>query len=85
MEPDVVQNYCDHIDRLQPKFILLRNILEGKKKKDKNYQGGVQDPILGDDYNNFLPNYTLLATDSATYGFITEDNFHSQLRIYKRK
>jgi putative sugar O-methyltransferase len=85
MEADVVQNYCYQIDRLKPKYILLRNILEGKKKKNENYQGGVEEPILGDDYNKFLPNYELIATDYTTFGFITEDNFHSQLRIYKRK
>jgi putative sugar O-methyltransferase len=85
MEPDVVQNYCNHIDRLKPKYILLRNILEGKKKKDENYQGGVEEPILGEDYNKFLPNYELVTTNSAVFGFITEDDFHSQLRIYKRK
>jgi len=85
MEPDVVQNYCNHIDRLKPKYILLRNILEGKRKQSKDFQAGVKEPILGNDYDKFLPNYELIATDSAIYGFITEDNFHSQLRIYKRK
>jgi len=85
MEPDVVQNYCNHIDRLEPKFILLRNILEGKRKKSNEFAAGVDEPILGDDYNTFLPNYELIATDSATFGFITEDDFHSQLRVYKRR
>jgi len=85
MEPDVVQNYCKHVERLQPKYILLRNMLEGKKKNTENFKNGVDKPILGDDYDKFLPNYELIATDSAIYGFITEDNFHSQLRIYQRK
>jgi len=84
MEPEVVQNYCNHIERLQPKYILLRNILEGKRKQSADFLAGVQEPILGDDYDNFLPNYKLIDTDSITFGFITEDNFHSQLRIYKR-
>jgi putative sugar O-methyltransferase len=85
MEPLVVQNYCKHIQRLNPKYILLRNILEGKKKKDNNCLFGVNEPILGDDYDTFLPNYKLVAVDSIIYGFTTEDNFHSQLRIYERK
>ena len=85
MEPDVVQNYCNHVDRLQPKFILLRNMLEGKRKQSENFKAGVKDPILGNDYDRFLPNYELVTTDSEVYGFVTEDNFHSQLRIYKRK
>jgi len=84
MEPNVVQNYCNYIDKLEPKYILLRNMLEGKKMKDENYEGGVEEPILGNDYNDFLPNYKLIATDSSIFGFITEDGFHSQLRIYRR-
>ena len=84
MEPHVVQNYCFHIDRLQPKYILLRNMQEGKRKRDENHQAGVIEPILGDDYDRFLSNYRLLASDSEIFGFITEDGFHSQLRIYER-
>ena len=84
MEPEVVQNYCNHIDRLEPKYILLRNMLEGKRKQSKDHLAGVVEPILGDDYNKFLPNYRLVATDSAVFGFVTEDGFHSQLRIYER-
>jgi len=84
MEPDVVQNYCKYIDKLEPKYILLRNILEGKRIKSNDYTLGVETPILGDDYNKFFPNYRFVAADSEIYGFITEDNFHSQLRIYER-
>ncbi len=85
MEPDVVQNYCNYIDKLEPKYILLRNILEGKRKQSDEFQAGVIEPILGDDYNDFFPNYKFVKSDSAIYGFITEDGFHSQLRIYERK
>jgi len=84
MEPEVVQNYCNHISRLKPKYILLRNILEGKKKQSDDSPYGVTEPIVGDDYDTFLPEYKLLATDSSIFGFKTEDNFHSQLRLYAR-
>jgi len=84
MEPDVVQNYCNYIDKLEPKYILLRNMQEGKRVQSENFQSGVKEPILGDDYNTFLPNYKLIAVDSEIYGFVTEDGFHSQLRIYER-
>lgn len=84
MEPDVVQNYCKYIEKLEPQYILLRNILEGKKKKSDVHFAGVTEPILGEDYNAFLPNYRLIAQDSEVFGFVTEDGFHSQLRIYKR-
>jgi len=85
MEPEVVHNYCSHIERLEPQYILLRNMEEGKRIKSKDYLAGVETPILGDDYNTFLPNYQLVASDSEIFGFVTEDGFHSQLRIYKRK
>lgn len=84
MEPEVVNNYCSHIRRLNPEFVLLRNIKEGKKKKDENTIYGVEKPILADDYDTFLPEYELVAVDSTIFGFITEDNFHSQLRLYKK-
>jgi putative sugar O-methyltransferase len=84
MEPDVVSNYCDYVDDLEPKYILLRNMLEGKRVQSTELLSGVKEPILGDDYNDFLPNYKLIAQDSEIYGFVTEDGFHSQLRIYER-
>jgi putative sugar O-methyltransferase len=84
MEPDVVENYCNHIEKLKPNYILLRNMLEGKKKKSDEYSAGVTEPILGTDYDTYLPNYKLVASDSEIFGFVTEDGFHSQLRIYKR-
>ncbi len=84
MEPDVVKNYCNYVEKLEPKYILLRNILEGKRIRTKTHRVGVDEPILGDDYDNFLPSYELIKSDSTVFGFITEDNFHSQLRIYQR-
>lgn len=85
MEPDVVQNYCNYIQELNPKYILLRNMLEGKRVQSPDYMSGVKEPILGEDYNKFLANYKLIKSDSEIFGFITEDGFHSQLRIYERK
>lgn len=85
MEPNVVENYCKYIDKLEPQYILLRNMQEGERVQSEDFQSGVKEPILGDDYNTFLPNYKLVASDSEIYGFVTEDGFHSQLRIYERK
>ena len=65
MEPEVVNNYCKHIRKLNPEFILLRNIEEGKKKKDENTIYGVEKPILADDYDAFFPEYDLVAVDST--------------------
>lgn len=84
MEPEVVNNYCKYITNLNPKYILLRNIEEGKKVQSDDYIYGVKEPILGDDYDSFLSQYELIATDNSIFGFKTEDNFHSQLRLYKK-
>ena len=84
MEPKVVHNYCKYIEKLEPKYILLRNMKEGKRVKSADFLSGVDDPILADDYDIFLPNYKIVKVDSEIYGFVTEDNFHSQLRIYER-
>ncbi len=85
MEPDVVNNYCKYIRKLNPKYILLRNMEEGKRKKSDGAIYGVNTPILGNDYNNFLPEYELLAIDTEIFGFKTEDDFHSQLRLYIKR
>lgn len=84
MEPEIVKNYCQHIRRLKPGFILLRNIKEGKKVRDKKNPVGVIDPILGEDYNLFFPEYELVDTNTTIFGYETEDGFHSELRLYKR-
>ncbi|MDF1878201.1 putative sugar O-methyltransferase [Sulfurimonas sp. SAG-AH-194-C20] len=85
MEPIIVKNYCHYIDKLEPKYILLRNIQEGKKKKSATHIYGVEEPIFGNDYDTFLPNYKLIQTDDSIFGLKMEDNFHSQLRLYIRK
>lgn len=85
MEPYVVKNYLKHVDRLQPKYILLRNMKEGKAKKTSTVTHGVETPIIGSDYDTFLENYELLATNVFPFGYKTMDGFHSELRLYKRK
>lgn len=84
MEPDIVENYCRHIRRLKPELVLLRNLKEGKKKLDEKNPIGVEDPILGDDYNQYFPEYSLVDTNTTVFGYETEDGFHSELRLYKR-
>jgi len=85
MEPEVVNNYCLHVRRLEPSYVLLRNIKEGKRKKGSHADTGVETPILGDDYDTFLPEYQLIATDSSLFGYTSKDGFHSELRLYERK
>lgn len=85
MEPHVVKNYLTHVDRLQSKFVLLRNIREGKAKKSAKVTYGVETPILGSDYDGFLENYDLVSTNVFPFGYKTVDGFHSELRLYRRR
>lgn len=85
MEPKVVKNYLKHVDRLHSKYVLLRNIREGKAKKSKTVIYGVETPVLGSDYDGYLQNYQLVATNVIPFGYKTIDGFHSELRLYKRQ
>ncbi|GGI72206.1 hypothetical protein GCM10007978_07640 [Shewanella hanedai] len=83
MEPHIVQNYLYHVARLKSKYVLLRNLREGKQVAKDASQVGVIKPIKGDDYDTYLPDYELVATNVLPFGFQTIDNFHSELRLYK--
>ena len=85
MEPDIVQNYLNEVERLQAKYVLLRNLKEGKQIAKSAGDVGVKTPILGDDYDGFLPNYDLVACNVFPFGYKTIDGFHSELRLYRRK
>jgi hypothetical protein len=85
MEPPIVANYLAQVDRLQAKYVLLRNLREGKAVKSERVQHGVETPILGGDYDGFLAAYDLLATNVRPFGYRTIDGFHSELRLYKRR
>ncbi|MGO2074584.1 MAG: putative sugar O-methyltransferase [Pseudoalteromonas sp.] len=83
MEPDIVENYLNNIDRLQAKWILLRNSREGKALRSKQ-RFGVDKSILSEDYIKMLPNYSLIETNVYPYGFKTVDGFHSEIMLFKR-
>lgn len=85
MEPHIVKNYFSHVDRLQSKWILLRNMREGKQVKKAENDIGVEQPILSDDYITMLPNYLLVSRQVHPFGFKTVDNYHSELLLFKRK
>jgi len=84
MEPHVVKNYLKHVERLNTKWILLRNMREGKQIQ-KDGHVGVRTPIRSDDYVSMLPNYDLVERNVYPYGFVTVDGFHSELQLFKRK
>jgi len=83
MEPHIVQNYLDHVSRLQSKWVLLRNMREGKQTRQQ-HRVGVEKPIFSEDYVKMLPDYELVATNVWPFGFKTTDNFHSELMLFKR-
>jgi len=85
MEPDVVRNYLAQVERLSPRYILLRNMREGKQVARKAGDVGVQEPILGEYYDSYLPGFKLVATNVTPFGHLTEDGFHSELRLYERR
>jgi putative sugar O-methyltransferase len=84
MEPNIVENYLLHIRRLRPKFILLRNIREGKQVKKRPDDVGVETPILTDDYINMIKDsHSLIASSVIPYGYKTADGFHSELLLFQ--
>jgi putative sugar O-methyltransferase len=84
MEPHIVKNYFYQISRLQCKWILLRNMREGKQIRKNKDDVGVAQPILADDYIAMLANYELLERQVQPFGFKTVDNYHSELFLFKR-
>ena len=86
MEPNIVENYLHHVKRLQTKWILLRNIREGKQVKKKEGDLGVEIPIKKGDYIDMMSDmYDLVDTNVIPYGYKTVDGFHSELFLFKRK
>lgn len=84
MEPEIVQNYLNHVTRLQADWVLLRNMREGKQLRSQ-HRFGVDKPIYSEDYARMLTQYDLISTNVIPFGFKTVDGFHSELMLFKRK
>lgn len=84
MEPQMVRNYLSQVDRLGARWLLLRNIREGKQKRTTLNSIGVENPIRGDDYIGMLPGYELVARNVHPFGFQTVDGYHSEILILRR-
>jgi putative sugar O-methyltransferase len=84
MEPHIVSNYLGHVARLGTRWVLLRNLREGKQLR-KNDWVGVDVPILSNDYLAMLPDYELVERNVLPFGYRTVDNFHSELLLLRRK
>ena len=84
MEPDVVANYLGHVDRLRARWVLLRNMREGKQRRTAD-SVGVERPILADDYPAMLPGYAEVAREVVPFGYRTVDGYHSELLLLARR
>lgn len=85
MEPEVVNNYCVHVRRLNPRYVLLRNLREGKQVAKTAADIGVNTPILGEHYDAFFPEHRLVCAQTTPFGHETVDGFHSELRLYVKE
>lgn len=85
MEPAIVRNYLGHVQRLGARWVLLRNLREGKQKKGAGSAHGVEEPILGDDYLAMLSGYELVERSTLPFGLRTVDGFHSELLLLRRR
>lgn len=85
MEPEIVKNYCAHVSRLKTKWVLLRNMREGKQLKSAENPIGVETQIRSSDYEHMLPDYNLVDKSVIPFGFETVDGFNSELQLFKRK
>lgn len=84
MEPDVVSNYLQKIDRLEPKWILIRHIREGKQVRSASNPVGVERPTTPSIYADELKHYRQVYQDCDLYGYRTADDFHSDIIILQR-
>jgi len=84
MEPCVVSNYLAHGTRLGARWVLLRNMREGKNLASADCNVGVESPTTSEDYINMLPDYQLIDRNVLPFGFQTVDGFNSELLLFKR-
>ena len=83
MEPKIVENYLQKVKALNAKWLLLRNMREGKQlRKDNRF--GVDKPIFSKDYIKMLGGYELIGTNVYPFGYKTIDEFHSEIMLFKR-
>lgn len=85
MEPYIVKNYLSHVTRLGARWILLRNMREGKQIKKDGHSVGVETPITSNDYLDMLPGYKLIERNVFPFGYRTVDGYNSELLLLRKK
>ena len=83
MEPFIVKNYLSHVVRLNARWVMLRNLRQGKQLQTGN-RNGVCVPITSEDYIEMLPSYDLIDINVIPFGYKTIDGFHSEIMIFRR-
>lgn len=81
MEPNIVENYLNHVKRLNTKWLLLRNLREGKQIRTAT-NIGVERPILSEDYQKMLDGYQLVDRNVIPFGQKKIDGYHSELMLF---
>lgn len=87
MNPEVVENYIKHIQRLNCKYILTRNIKEGKASKiDNTNEAYVEKPMTSTFFIDTFKKYGYkhLKSNIVPYGFKTCDGFNSEIIIFEK-
>jgi len=84
MEPNVVKNYLSYFDAHVSNYVLLRNSRYGKNVAKEPEQMGVIQPIVRQDYLDWLPSFNLIALDSKTFGHDTSMGFESEVMVLSK-
>lgn len=85
MESNVVHHYLTHVDRLSSRWMLLRNLREGKQRKPPDNNVGVDESIVSEDYVAMLPRYELVERNAVPFELRTVDGYNSELLLFRRK
>ena len=92
MEPEIVKNYLSIIVKLKPRYILLKNLREGKNTKPKSYivnkvfSKKVLKPVKSSLYHKYLDRfYRLIKKDVYSFGEKKIDGFNSEILLFERK
>jgi len=83
MEPDVVANYIQLVQRLTRSFILIRNSRHGKPVAERDGEPGVICPVTTDDMIAQFDAFDVLGRDSHTFGD-SYDGFDSEVVCMRR-
>ena len=83
MEPEVVENYAMHVNRLVKSYILLRNQRSGKQVAKKAGDFGVLEPVTREHYLKFFSDFDLVGVDSKTFGE-EKGGFASEVMVLSR-